>query len=703
MSLAEAALNKINKIEKQVATATNIVQRKLMEPFFGFNNVGTGVDNRIFTNANWNVQGLAYLNVNGQEKVYVMNQVDGDGSWETQRCRIVEFNLAEDGSEVNHVCYSDVLNIGHQSLSAILENGEIYLYTTQPAIAPYTGLNVGKGVGKIHWKGAETTQSDVTSYPLFGLQGSGHVFQEYLYGTPVISTDGKYIVVSTSTGRADETAKDMLVYDREELENSADPTTVMPISLFKSANSNSLNNASDETALYCQGLACDGKYIYMLRGYLDVFGTHIIQIYDIMGNLIRALSVDDVRAYYGRDNLLNHPTLGTPCSFEPEGLALRGNDLLIILHDKWRYSADNVIGSATTSDIVTWEGYNWVCITANTGKSPTEGYYWARTNKPATKGTWNSTTAYVVGSYTRVSKVIYSVGAYKGLDGEEPTNSGIVDRSCGAEIYTGDNATNVAYSLGSNFSIRAFSQRLGKYRNSIIKAAGNVLRIYDEREGSNNTKFSSINTNFSGTRELMELRAYETLAKGAGFNAYGKSDSASAGIFRIYSTASDGSNKSVELDTTGAFKAGTDNTQSLGTSSARFSTVYAGTGAINTSDRDYKQDVSTIPETVLDAWAEVKFQQFRYKDAVEQKGDNARYHIGVIAQDIKEAFERHGLDATKYGLLCYDEWEHTPAETDEEGNIIRGEIKAGHKWSIRADECQFLEMALMRRTLNNIK
>ena len=63
-------------------------------------------------------------------------------------------------------------------------------------------------------------------------------------------------------------------------------------------------------------------------------------------------------------------------------------------------------------------------------------------------------------------------------------------------------------------------------------------------------------------------------------------------------------------------------------------------------------------DAILDAWAEVNFVQFQYLDRVEAKGeDGARWHFGVIAQRVKEAFERHGLDAHLFGFLCYDEWD----------------------------------------------
>jgi len=43
--------------------------------------------------------------------------------------------------------------------------------------------------------------------------------------------------------------------------------------------------------------------------------------------------------------------------------------------------------------------------------------------------------------------------------------------------------------------------------------------------------------------------------------------------------------------------------------------------------------------------------------AVELKGNAARVHSGLIAQQINEIFNTRGLDAYRYGLLCYDEWD----------------------------------------------
>jgi|GEM_PF-1462521 len=78
--------------------------------------------------------------------------------------------------------------------------------------------------------------------------------------------------------------------------------------------------------------------------------------------------------------------------------------------------------------------------------------------------------------------------------------------------------------------------------------------------------------------------------------------------------------------------------------------------AVTSDERRMESDYA---DQILDAWSEVDFVQFQYLDRVAEKGeDGARWHFGVVAQRAKEAFERHGLDAHRFGFLCYDEWDN---------------------------------------------
>jgi hypothetical protein len=109
-----------------------------------------------------------------------------------------------------------------------------------------------------------------------------------------------------------------------------------------------------------------------------------------------------------------------------------------------------------------------------------------------------------------------------------------------------------------------------------------------------------------------------------------------------------------------------DNTMSLGVAGNRWTTVFATTGTINTSDQNEKQDIAALNAAELATAAALKgmVKKFRFKDAVETKGDQARIHVGVIAQEVKAAFEANGLDASEYGIFCSDTW--TDEDTGEE-------------------------------------
>jgi hypothetical protein len=127
---------------------------------------------------------------------------------------------------------------------------------------------------------------------------------------------------------------------------------------------------------------------------------------------------------------------------------------------------------------------------------------------------------------------------------------------------------------------------------------------------------------------------------------------------------------------------------SLGLASLKWSEVFASSGTINTSDQRNKQDEESLNDAEKRVALAVKglIKKFRFKDAVERKGNDARIHVGVMAQEVIAAFEAEELDPMRYGIVCYDEWEATPAEIDEDGNITREAQPAGNAYGIRYEE-----------------
>jgi len=101
-----------------------------------------------------------------------------------------------------------------------------------------------------------------------------------------------------------------------------------------------------------------------------------------------------------------------------------------------------------------------------------------------------------------------------------------------------------------------------------------------------------------------------------------------------------------------------DDTIDLGFSSMRFDDIFATNGTIQTSDQNEKQDIAGLTATEMKVGKRISalFKTFRWKSKVTEKGDAARTHTGIIAQDVQAAFSAEGLDASKYALWCSDTW-----------------------------------------------
>ena len=110
----------------------------------------------------------------------------------------------------------------------------------------------------------------------------------------------------------------------------------------------------------------------------------------------------------------------------------------------------------------------------------------------------------------------------------------------------------------------------------------------------------------------------------------------------------------------GGFK---DATIDLGSSANRFKDIYRSGSTYSTSDRNKKQDIRdlTDAEARVAVVAKGSLKAFRYIDSVEAQGDEANIHFGIIAQDLKAAFEAEGLNANDYQVF------KTSTYTDDDG------------------------------------
>ncbi|WP_446653111.1 tail fiber domain-containing protein [Blastomonas sp.] len=176
---------------------------------------------------------------------------------------------------------------------------------------------------------------------------------------------------------------------------------------------------------------------------------------------------------------------------------------------------------------------------------------------------------------------------------------------------------------------------------------------------------------------------------GAGVSGYIYADSANLGFFNTASAGagrdgiliSNGTQVAIEVDaasiaiaTSIGLLSGADNARVLGSASLRWSTVYAGTGTINTSDEREKHWRGELSPAELRAAKRIigELGIYQWNDAVAEKGeDGARLHFGVRAQQAFAIMEDEGLDWGRYAWACYDQWEEQTEPVMEEVTVTK--------------------------------
>ena len=131
-----------------------------------------------------------------------------------------------------------------------------------------------------------------------------------------------------------------------------------------------------------------------------------------------------------------------------------------------------------------------------------------------------------------------------------------------------------------------------------------------------------------------------------------------------------------------------DNVVDLGNIVRRFDDIYATNGTIQTSDRNEKQDIAELSDAEQSVAVAAKglMRKFRWRDAVAEKGDEARTHFGIIAQYLQAAFAAEGLDAGDYAMFISTTWWETQTEVpaveavaevlDDDGNVVTEAVEA---------------------------
>jgi hypothetical protein len=139
--------------------------------------------------------------------------------------------------------------------------------------------------------------------------------------------------------------------------------------------------------------------------------------------------------------------------------------------------------------------------------------------------------------------------------------------------------------------------------------------------------------------------------------------------FALTYSGSSSFNSVIPASTTGA---STSSNINLGHQYSRWNGIYLKISPNVSSDIEYKRDIEELSEAEKRVAVACKglIRKYRMKDAYEEKGESARLHIGIVAQDLQDAFTAEGLDAHRYGMFCSDTWHQATVTTeDEDGNV----------------------------------
>jgi len=143
------------------------------------------------------------------------------------------------------------------------------------------------------------------------------------------------------------------------------------------------------------------------------------------------------------------------------------------------------------------------------------------------------------------------------------------------------------------------------------------------------------------------------------------------------------------------------NTYSNGTAALYWSNIYSQNAVTVVSDSAKKpiQEGLTKEEIFCAKECAKRYKKYKLAAAIEEKGEeSARYHIGVIAQDIIKIFTDSGLDWRKYDIVTFEEWgavealEYRPETYDDSGNLLTEAVQptegreAGSIYMVRYDE-----------------
>lgn len=142
----------------------------------------------------------------------------------------------------------------------------------------------------------------------------------------------------------------------------------------------------------------------------------------------------------------------------------------------------------------------------------------------------------------------------------------------------------------------------------------------------------------------------------------------------------------LRLGNDGTLAPGADNVQALGAAGRRWSTIFAATGAINTSDAREKtwRGGASVAEMRAAKRIAAELGFFQWNSAIADKGPAAaRQHFGARAQSVWAVMAEEGLidpvgedpaPDSKYAFLCHDRIELADGHIEDRFGIREGQL-----------------------------
>ena len=223
------------------------------------------------------------------------------------------------------------------------------------------------------------------------------------------------------------------------------------------------------------------------------------------------------------------------------------------------------------------------------------------------------------------------------------THNTAVGNNAGQSVTTGTNNTLLGSNVGSTvdtgydntfLGVSAGASTTGSYSNTFVGKTSGQLTT-----GHSNTYLGR----YDGNQDSVDIRSYNNmivLSDGAG------------SVKQIYWSL-DGS-----MYMRQQLRPWANNSYNLGGASNKWAEFFCNNSTINTSDENEKQQVASLTSAEITAATAISklFKTYKWNSAVETKGDDARTHTGVIAQQVEAAMTDAGLDASKYAFWCSDTW-----------------------------------------------